>query len=152
KPVRGYGWLSAAYDYVPLFAPACDWVYREVAGHRKSATWVTRMLWGASLELPQYQTSVWLWRRVLAVLYLIAFVSFGVQVKGLIGSQGILPVAEYLGGVRQQAGSWWFPDAPTLFWWWRGDGALEAACWIGAGLAALCALGVVQRAIFAALF
>ena len=152
KNVPGYGWLSWAYTRLPLFAPACDWVYLEVAGHRKTATWVTRMLWGASLELPQYQTSVWLFRRVLAILFAISFISFGIQVKGLIGSQGILPVGAYLDAVRQEAGSSWFLDAPTLFWWWHGDDALERACWIGAGLALVCALGLLQRTIFIALY
>jgi predicted DCC family thiol-disulfide oxidoreductase YuxK len=108
KNVPGYGWLSWAYLHVPLFAPVCDWIYREVAGHRKTATWVTRMLWGASLDFPQYQTSVWLFRRVLAIIYAIAFISFGVQLKGLIGSQGILPAAEYLDAVKAEAGARWF--------------------------------------------
>src|SRR5690348_12250088 len=88
KPVPGYGWLSWAYNHAPLVAPASEWIYREVAGHRRTATWITRLLWGASLDLPQYRTSVWLFRRVLAVLFLVAFVSFGVQARGLIGSQG----------------------------------------------------------------
>jgi predicted DCC family thiol-disulfide oxidoreductase YuxK len=152
KPIRGYGWLAWAYGRVPLFAPASDWVYREVAGHRKTATWMTRMLWGASLDLPRYETSVWLFRRALAVLFLIAFLSFGVQVRGLIGSQGILPAGSYLEAVRNEVGASWFTDAPTLFWWWHGDGALQAACWMGAALAAICAAGIFQRTIFAALF
>ena len=152
KNVSGYGWLSWAYLNVPLFAPVSDWIYREVAGHRKTATWVTRLLWGASLDFPQYQTSVWLFRRVLAVLYAIAFVSFGVQVKGLIGAQGILPVTEYLDAVKAEGGARWFLDAPTIFWWWHGDEALEWVCWVGAGLAVICALGVLQRPILAALY
>jgi predicted DCC family thiol-disulfide oxidoreductase YuxK len=152
KPVFGYGWLSAAYEHVPLFAPASDWVYREVAGHRKTATWVTRLLWGASLDLPQYRTSVWLFRRALAIIYLIAFVSFGIQAKGLIGSQGILPVSEYLDAVRSSAGNQWFRAAPTVFWWWNSDRAPEWVCWVGAALAIACALGLLQRAIFFVLF
>lgn len=152
RHVRGYGWLAFAYDRVPLFAPASNWIYREVAGHRKSATWVTRMLWGASLDLPQYQTSVGLFRQALAILYLVAFLSFGIQARGLIGSLGILPMESYLDTVRQETGVSRLLDAPTLFWWWHGDAALEWACWIGAALAIVCALGFLQRAIFVALF
>jgi len=152
KPVQGYGWLAWAYRRVPLFAPLSDWVYREVAGHRDKATWVTRLLWGASLELPQYRTSVWLFRRVLAILFLISFVSLGVQVRGLIGSQGILPLGSYLEAVQSQAGASRFLDAPMIFWWWHSDAALQWCCWIGAVLAAICALGFLQRLLFVLLF
>lgn len=120
KHVRGYAWLSWAYSRVPLFAPASDWLYREVAGHRKSATWITRMLWGASLDLPQYQTSVWMFRRILAVLYAIAFASFGVQVRSMIGSRGILPVTAYLDAVRQRTRSSRLLELP------RSSGGAEA--------------------------
>ena len=34
--------------------------------------------------------------RLLGVVYLIAFASFGVQMAGLVGSEGILPAAEFL--------------------------------------------------------
>ena len=86
------------------------------------------------------------------MLYAIAFASLGVQVQGLIGSQGILPAAEYLAAVKSSTGTSWFAAAPTLFWWWQGDGALTAACWMGVALAAIGALGIFQRAVFAALF
>src|SRR5215831_9880453 len=36
KHVPGYGWLAWSYRHLPFFRPASDWVYREVAGHRKS--------------------------------------------------------------------------------------------------------------------
>ncbi len=152
REVRGYGWLSWAYRRSSSFAAVSDCVYREVAGHRPTASWFTRVLWGAPFEEPRYRTSTFLFRRVLAVLYAIAFVSFGVQVRGLIGSQGILPAASYLEAIKNSAGSSWFLDAPTLFWWARGDGALSAACWLGAALAVVCALGYFQRPIFIGLF
>ena len=34
--------------------------------------------------------------RLLGIVYLIAFASFGVQMVGLVGSDGILPAAEFL--------------------------------------------------------
>ena len=155
RDVPGYGWLVWSYRHVPLFAPASDSVYREVAGHRKSATWVTRRLWGASgasFREPEYKTAVWLFTRVLGILFMIAFVSFGVQVRGLIGSQGILPVASYLEAVKNTVGSSSFVDAPTIFWWRHSDGALEWTCWIGAALALTCACGFFQQALFAVIF
>ena len=37
-----------------------------------------------------------LFLRLLGVVYLIAFASLGVQMTGLVGSRGILPVADFL--------------------------------------------------------
>ncbi|MGO9263084.1 MAG: lipase maturation factor family protein [Bryobacteraceae bacterium] len=84
--------------------------------------------------------------RILGLIYLVAFLSFGHQAPGLIGSHGILPVREYLDAARE-AGA--FLQVPTVLWLSAGDNAL-AAVWI---LGALCALAAVflpwQRAALA---
>jgi predicted DCC family thiol-disulfide oxidoreductase YuxK len=154
RDVPGYGWLCWSYRHVPLFAALSDLVYREVAGHRKTATRFTRILWGAPIEEPTYRTSVWIFQRALALIYLIAFVSFAVQVRGLIGSQGILPAGQYFQAVRasEPSGIAAFLDAPSLFWWSSSDAFLVSVCWIGAGLAIVSALGFFVRPVFAALF
>jgi lipase maturation factor 1 len=46
------------------------------------------------LQAEDYRFSAWLFLRLLGLIYFIAFASLAVQIKGLIGSQGILPVAE----------------------------------------------------------
>lgn len=153
KWTAGYGWLSSAYRYVPLFAPAADWVYSEVAGHRKSATWITRKLWGApetSLGQPQYFTAVFLFRSVLAILFLISFVSFAVQARGLIGTRGILPVDQFVDTLKNSGVGWW--SAPTLFWWWHSNAAIEWISWIGAACSLVCAFPFFQRWLFAVIF
>jgi len=85
--------------------------------------------------------------RILGLVYLIAFVSFGTQAAGLIGSHGILPVREYLDAARQAGLAW---EVPTLLWIKASDAAL-AAVWI---LGVLCALAAVfspwQRSALAA--
>jgi len=84
-----------------------------------------------------------LFLRLLALVYAIAFASLWGQVEGLVGSDGILPVADLLQGIRQQSGvsPWW--ALPTLCWIWASDTALQVYC--AAGL--LCALlGVVGAA------
>jgi lipase maturation factor 1 len=43
--------------------------------------------------------------RLLALIYLAAFVSFAVQAQGLIGSGGILPLDGYLDRIRQAVGA-----------------------------------------------
>jgi hypothetical protein len=97
-----------------------------------------------------------LFSRALAIIYLVGFVSFAVQAQGLIGSQGILPIAPFLGAVWTQVGSGAFWSVPTLFWWWDADLALVVIPWIGAAIAIAAALlpanGVPQRIAFALLW
>jgi hypothetical protein len=92
-----------------------------------------------------------LFLKALGAIYLIAFVSFGVQADGLIGSQGILPVANYLQGMREAlgAGAYWY--APTVFWANSSDLALRVAWIAGALLAIVLMLGFFRRVCLIAL-
>src|SRR4029077_7030076 len=81
----------------------------------------------------------------IGLIYLAAFVSFGVQALGLVGSHGILPLSEFTGAVRDQFGSeryWWFP---MVFWLDHSDFAIQAACWAGAALSLLLIFNVLPR-------
>lgn len=90
----------------------------------------------------------------LALVYMAAFASFGIQARGLVGSEGILPVATYLPPGPPSFAL--FLRAPTLFWWSRGDLSLLAVAWSGVALAAVAILAKPhsgwQRAIFAILY
>ena len=90
---------------------------------------------------PTYEIASRLFARAISVIYLIAFISFGKQVRGLIGAAGIQPVADFLNEVGRQFGSSAFWQAPTLFWWTRSDLALEVLVWSGAVIAGVSALG-----------
>src|SRR5271169_2324699 len=74
--------------------------------------------------------SRWLFLRALGAIYFSAFFALLFQVRGLIGSQGILPAAEYLQTVRP-LGVLRFWYAPTLLWFSSSDRLLMALCWIG---------------------
>ena len=92
-----------------------------------------------------------LFLKALGAIYLVAFVSFGVQAGGLIGSRGILPVANYLRGMHEALGARAFWYAPTVFWASSSDLALRVA-WIGgAALAIVLMLGFFRRACLVAL-
>jgi hypothetical protein len=80
--------------------------------------------------------------RLLGVIYLIAFASIGVQVEGLAGSQGILPISERLIDFAANVGYERFFKLPTLFWLNASDTALNAAAIAGC-IAAL--LIILQR-------
>jgi hypothetical protein len=87
--------------------------------------------------------------RVLGLIYFIAFISFGVQASGLIGSRGIVPYAEYLAGMRQALGRTAYWEIPSVLWLHPSNSAL-AAVWIAGALCALvAAFGYRQRAALA---
>jgi hypothetical protein len=83
--------------------------------------------------------------RGLGLAYLSAFWSLSVQVDGLIGSRGILPVSELLNQARQGLGSgptrFW--SLPTLLWIDASDGMLHLLCWGGVLLASAVILGAI---------
>ena len=60
--------------------------------------------------------SRWIFLRLLGVVYLIEFVSFGTQIQGLIGEDSILPAGDYLKAVYGIYGRRGYYSHPTLFW------------------------------------
>jgi len=94
-----------------------------------------------------------LFLRALAVVYIMAFVSLAVQIRGLAGANGMLPAATFLEALRTQAGAARFFEVPTLFWLTGApDGLLVAACWGGAVIAAIVACGLLPLPGLAACF
>jgi len=89
-------WLSHSYDRVPGFAAISELGYKFIADHRKLGSAVTRLLWGKDVRPPTYFWARRWFLRVLGLIYLIAFVSLWVQVDGLVGSDGISPVNQFL--------------------------------------------------------
>src|ERR1700675_273454 len=75
-----------------------------------------------------YAVTRWLFLRALGIIYLIAFASLWVQIKGLIGSQGILPADQSLHALKGYLGSERYRLVPTLFWVGSSDLALQLAC------------------------
>ncbi len=92
-----------------------------------------------------YNISAYLFRKAIALIYLIAFVSFGVQALGLIGSGGLLPLPTWLGTVHRELGAAGYWRAPTILWLDSSD-AMIRAVWIAGALFALAALiGALPR-------
>jgi hypothetical protein len=80
--------------------------------------------------------------RSLGLVYLAAFLSLWVQVDGLIGSRGILPVSEYLAAVHRVTGTERYYLVPTLCWLDAGDGFLHGLCAAGVILSVLLIVGL----------
>lgn len=87
--------------------------------------------------------------RVLGAIYTIAFLSFGVQAMGLVGSHGIAPAADFLRAVGAGAGAAGYYEVPTLLWLNASDAAITALWVVGAALGIAAAAGWRQRAVLA---
>jgi lipase maturation factor len=72
----------------------------------------------------------WLWLRALGLLYFSAFFALLFQVKGLIGTHGILPFTDLLTDA-QKAGALRFWYVPSLLWLSPSNHMLMALMWIG---------------------
>ena len=90
--------------------------------------------------------------RLLGLVYLIAFASFGVQMAGLVGSDGILPAAEFLERVREIFGASGYRLVPTVFWVSASDAALTAGIVAGLALSVCLIVGFLQRTALVALY
>ena len=91
---RGKGFWLALYRNLPGFATISELAYAFIAAHRPAFFRASLLLWGRNHEPPRYDLVSFLFLRLFGLVYLSAFVSFAVQAQGLIGSHGILPVAE----------------------------------------------------------
>jgi len=141
----GKGFWLTLYRDVPGFAAIAEGVYALVASHRAALYRPCVWLWGPAYEPPRFELISWLFLRAMGLIYLAAFVSFGVQALGLIGSHGILPLSEFADAVRSQIGSASYWRVPMVFWMTRSDFAIQAACWAGAALSLLLLLDVIPR-------
>lgn len=89
-----------------------------------------------------------LYGRLLALICLIAWISLGRQVRLLIGTRGLMPLADFIELIRAR-GDVSFIDFPTVFWWVHGDAALVGGTVVGALLAIAALAGVRPRLCFA---
>ena len=145
------GW-ERAYRELPVLMPVAEAAYRCIARHRNFFYWVTRLCFGSQVEPARFQWTQWLFLRALAVVYLMAFASLGVQVKGLLGSQGIAPAGTFLARVGEGLSAERYFAAPTLFWLNADDVVLQTACWLGAALSVVLFAGRMERLMLLSLY
>ena len=126
--------------------------YRFIAQRRNLFYQITRFTFGTQIEPATFATTQWIFLRLLAVIYAIAFASLGMQAIGLIGAQGIAPVHDFLARVAGSFGSMRFLALPTVFWWNSSDTMLRASAIAGVALAALLFLGFFERLALLLLF
>ena len=133
----GKGWALFAYRRLPLVATISESLYRLVASHRIGFSRLTRWLWGRRVESPSYLLTRWVYLRLLGIVFLVAFVSFGMQARGLVGADGILPAGRLLERVSAGLGPQRFWRLPTLSWLSPQDGAVDLLWVSGTALSVL---------------
>jgi predicted DCC family thiol-disulfide oxidoreductase YuxK len=149
-PGRGAWWWL--YAHVPGFAVVSERSYAFIARRRGPLNRVSKLLWGPALEPERYELVSWVFLRLLGAIYLAAFVSLGVQILGLVGHAGVLPLGDHLGAARHALGDTAYRILPTLFWLDSSDASLLAGCVVGAFLGLLVILNRSTRAALIGLF
>jgi hypothetical protein len=90
--------------------------------------------------------------RGLAIIYLIAFASLLPQMDGLIGSNGILPVKDFLDTVHAHFGAEAYAVFPTFAWINASDVFLHGMVWAGIILSVLLLVGIAPLAVTLGLY
>src|ERR1019366_6575222 len=124
----------------------------EVALHRTALSKLDRIYAGPGVEPPAYVRVRFVFLRGLALIYLIAFGSFWLQMDGLIGSRGIVPAQGIMAALREEAaqahvGLERFHLVPTFGWWSASDSALHWQCGLGAACALALLAGIAPAAM-----
>ena len=142
----GRGWPLWLYDHVPGFAAVSDWCYRRIARHRPLCDRVTDAVWGPHVVPPGETLTAWIFLRLLGIVAALAFVSLALQIKGLAGTEGILPAREFLDAVRSHYGAMSPALVPTLCWFGASDAALLGMSVAGVAFSLLLAAGIAPVA------
>jgi predicted DCC family thiol-disulfide oxidoreductase YuxK len=135
--IPGYDWFPWCMRFIPGFAALASFAYKWIAGHRGFALRVTIALWGAPVRPSTWDTASDFFSRILAVVYGIAFASFGLQARGLVGAEGILPAREFFDAVHRQLGAVGMWRLPTIFWWGSSDLTILSITWTGVVLSVM---------------
>lgn len=138
-------WLLWSYRRIPGFSSVSEFSYRYVANRRDTFYKLTRLLWGKNVQRPTYYHTQWVFLRGMGLIYLVAFLSLATQIRGLVGSQGILPAQQFLSVVYQEMGPTAYRLLPTLAWLNAGDGFLSFLCVSGVILSLMLIVGFLER-------
>lgn len=89
-----------------------------------------------------FGTSTWLFLRLLALVHLVAFVSFWTQLEGLVGPHGLLPAQPFFNAVHQQLGARAYLELPSLCWIFGAGKFLHILSAAGVALSLLLFAGI----------
>jgi hypothetical protein len=102
----------------------------------------------------RYQLTRFVFLRLLGLSYFVAFLALAEQWRPLLGSDGLLPAADFLSQVRAHFGSlsaaFW--RLPSLFWFDSSDALLAGISWFGVALSLAVVLGFANAPMLALLW
>jgi len=87
--------------------------------------------------------SSWVFARALGAALLIAFVSLGVQARGLFGERGVAPISAFVDSAHRAGHS--FFDHPSLLWFGASDTMITAVWVLGAIASVALLIGWVPK-------
>lgn len=90
--------------------------------------------------------------RLLGIIYFFTFTAFAIQIRGLIGENGILPAASFLKRIHAHYGTKSYFLAPTVFWCGSSNAALLGAAYAGSLFAILLLLGLAPPLMLVILY
>ncbi len=73
----------------------------------------------------------WIFLRAFGLIYFSAFLPLIYEIRGMLGANGILPIADYLQAVEGAMHGFRFWYAPSVLWLGASDRALLVLCWVG---------------------
>jgi len=149
---RSREWMTWSYHHVPGFAAVSEIGYGLVARHRRFSSTVTRLFWGKDVRRPTYFWARRWFLRALGVIYLIAFLSLWIQVDGLVGSDGLSPVVQFLPAAHAQVGRSACALLPTLCWLNSSNTFLHLLCGSGVLFSLLLIFGIAPAVLLLAAF
>jgi predicted DCC family thiol-disulfide oxidoreductase YuxK len=145
RDVPGHAAWWWLYSHLRGFALASERAYTFLSRHRGVLNHASKLLWGPALEPEHYELVSWVFLRLFGTVYLAAFASLEVQIQGLVGRGGILPLPAYLEAAHRALGGAAYRMLPTLFWFNASDAALVAGTVVGVLLALLVILDLWTR-------
>jgi hypothetical protein len=103
---------------------------------------------------PTYWLTRFVILRVLGLIYAVAFLVAINQIVPLIGSNGLLPLGNYLDQVSRALGSAGagFVRLPSIFWVWHSDTALLTVAWLGFVLSLVVVAGYANAPVLGVLW
>ncbi|QSX38166.1 lipase maturation factor family protein [Shewanella sedimentimangrovi] len=152
KRIPGKGFYAWAYMHLPGMGRVSEGVYDWVANHRGLCFSLQKLLLGEHLHPVEYHLTSWLFLRLLALIYLCAFASFHWQAPGLIGHNGLLPLADFIQASHEYLGPQGYWRMPTLFWWADSDDAIRTVTLSGIALSLLLLFNILPRACLILLY
>lgn len=128
----GHGAYARVYRRSAVLLRWSEGAYGTISRRRDYAYAVARALWGDERQPARYVRTSQIFIRLIGMIYVAAFTSLAVQILGLVGSAGILPVEHFLNAAAAADGAQAYFKLPSLLWLSADDAVLVNLCYAGA--------------------